>query len=821
MFSKKPTPILSLLISIILSTAPLNAQQEKAPAPATPAQPAKDAPQKEPAFTVDTLLAADSYKVYGEVRNVGQVVRSANVADVLEPIMKLAGPPKEFKSMVRFANAHADSLESCRLVFAAWPVRPKLPQFLFAIEFASPEEAGKFEAPLRDFLPTVLPPPTPTPTPKADPVPPAAATSAQPATTPPSAAQPAQAPAVVKPATTAVKETESKPAPPFVIKQSGSLVLVSDTAFTFKSLRPPDSKLLAEDENFRQARDRFASDPIFVFFNVALEDKPLTAAVGGPEAKTAETEMADDSKPDTDEESDDSAAAEVMVSTEAPEPPPPAVSTGATAPTELTSTVIIADNGSTVPGTTVMAGPDPAYFVLMGALFGGEPKWPEAVSAAISFEGDTYVVHVLVENGLNARGVIIPFVPQVVSGPALTLESPSILPSDTEFLVAASLDAPQIYEGLVKTVNDQNARFQKTSRGRAPQVAPEAPFASLEKKLGVKIKEELLPVLGNELAVSVPVNLLGEIPGIQSGPPRNDKKTDGSQPDAKTKPSPVVVISLKDKEAARTLVPKIIDGLGFKGASMLAQSEKRDDTEIVSYAGAFAYAFVGNFLVLAADVAAIRHVTDSYLNHQTLASDTNFRNFTRWQPRQVLGQIYVSPALMNYRAYADEPTALISDKLREFLLKLSPMAEPVTYSVSNEGSGPLHQLHVPKNLLLMAVASASDESNQSPLMRNEGIARTSLALIAGAEERYRADHGKGKYATLDQLIELGFVHKEMWQDNGYRIELTINGVKFEATAMPIEYGKTGRLSYFVDESAVVRGADRGGAPATVADRQVQ
>ena len=39
--------------------------------------------------------------------------------------------------------------------------------------------------------------------------------------------------------------------------------------------------------------------------------------------------------------------------------------------------------------------------------------------------------------------------------------------------------------------------------------------------------------------------------------------------------------------------------------------------------------------------------------------------------------------------------------------------------------------------------------------------------------------------------------------------------------MPIEYGKTGKMSFFVDESGVLRGADNGGGAATVADKPMQ
>ena len=74
----------------------------------------------------------------------------------------------------------------------------------------------------------------------------------------------------------------------------------------------------------------------------------------------------------------------------------------------------------------------------------------------------------------------------------------------------------------------------------------------------------------------------------------------------------------------------MVEALGFKGANAFANTERKDDTELVSYANFFAYAFIGNFLVISSDAAATRHVVDSYLKHDTLASDSNFRSYTRW-----------------------------------------------------------------------------------------------------------------------------------------------------------------------------------------------
>jgi hypothetical protein len=164
----------------------------------------------------------------------------------------------------------------------------------------------------------------------------------------------------------------------------------------------------------------------------------------------------------------------------------------------------------------------------------------------------------------------------------------------------------------------------------------------------------------------------------------------------------------------RKLLPRIVESLAFKGANAFAQTERREDTELVTYASALSYAFIGDFLVLSPDAATTKHIVDSYLKGETLASDLHFKNYTRWQPRQVQGQVYISPALMeSYRKWVNEPSAAaqIDEQTRTFLARLSIVAQPVTYSLSNEGFGPLHELHVPKNLVLMFVAGVSGAVN--------------------------------------------------------------------------------------------------------------
>jgi hypothetical protein len=222
-----------------------------------------------------------------------------------------------------------------------------------------------------------------------------------------------------------------------------------------------------------------------------------------------------------------------------------------------------------------------------------------------------------------------------------------------------------------------------------------------------------------------------------------------------------------------------------------------------------------------ADPTTTRYVVDSYLKRETLASDTHFKNFTRWQPKPMHGQIYVSPALMeSYKTWVQQPSSRVSDQTRAILTRLTEVAQPITYSLSNEGLGPLHELHLPKNLVLMAVTGISGEANPPPSLVNERRAMGMLHSIASAQHQFKDAKGNGSFGTLEQLVEAELISEETLKPSGYKLELTVTGDQFEATAVPLEYGKSGTMSYFIDQAFQLRGGDKNGAAATSSDPPV-
>src|SRR5215467_2605616 len=98
----------ALLLFFTILATPTVAQKRQTPAKPQP----KAAPAPAPAPTFDNMLPADEYVIYAEARDAGQVIRSSTLNDLLEPILGFTGPPKEFKSVVEWINAHAEQVMS-------------------------------------------------------------------------------------------------------------------------------------------------------------------------------------------------------------------------------------------------------------------------------------------------------------------------------------------------------------------------------------------------------------------------------------------------------------------------------------------------------------------------------------------------------------------------------------------------------------------------------------------------------------------------------------------------------------------------------------
>jgi hypothetical protein len=729
----------------------------------------------------DTLLSADSYQLYGEVRMVGQQARLGGLLELLEPFRLFGSEPEELRKISKFVITNADALGSSRLFFASLPARSKLPQLVIGVEMPSPEEAAKFEPRLTKFMTGLVTPPPPPP-PPANPS--KAGDRAQ--TAPDKGEKPAE------------------PQPNFFVKRQGSLLILSDKNFTFSDLRPKKSVLLSEDTSFRLARDRFQSEALFLYINIALTETQHPGQVSGEEVPTGQHGephvvtrqsvqsgepkygAASPAQVSTAPPSDNEAAIVMTVQ------PPPKAEGAPVATTQETSPSNQKENASSE-----------AVMRALGSLLDrGVTEWPQAAALAIGSDGDLLVVRALLLDAPGKQSHAVPFIPLLITGPALAPGFSNVLPDDTEIVIEASLDLPKIFNSAVSTAGRTSGDGDPRGRQANNEGLLRAQIAGIEKKYDFKV-DELLAAVGNEVVVSFPIKNLGitgTLPG--SGPPPS--------------PSVVLMISLKDRETVQKLLPRVLQAFGFGVPEGMLPSEGHEDVQVVSFGG-LSFGFIGDYLVYATDPKALNQIADSFTSHKTLSTNPDYKNSANWQPQQVLGQIYISKALMDgYRASAKSPLYQGDPEIRDLMGRYDFAGEPISYALVGDGTGMLHEAHIPRNLIAMSIASMAVTSR--PSVSNQAMAIYALTSIQSAESRYKEAKGQGSFAPLDVLVREKMLSKYDLERVGYRIDLTASGERFEATAVPTEYGKSGFISFFVDESGVLRAGDHAGQRATVADK---
>ena len=111
---------------------------------------------------------------------------------------------------------------------------------------------------------------------------------------------------------------------------------------------------------------------------------------------------------------------------------------------------------------------------------------------------------------------------------------------------------------------------------------------------------------------------------------------------------------------------------------------------------------------------------------------------------------------------------------------------------------------------------------------NEGAAMASLRTISAAEEDYYSK--RHVYGTLTDLSDAQLIEPNLATGvrSGYKFSIRVSGYSvknsvpdFEATAAPIDYGKSGRRSFLIDETGVIRAADIQGRQASRSVRPLE
>ena len=768
-------------------------------------------PQDERTF--EEMIGADTYGAYVELRRVGTLAQASELKTAIAGL-KLFGEAetKPVTDLVDFVAANYEPLAEARFVMLFMSARPRVPVAISALEFPTARDAAAFEPKYRQFADEQLNGykakyQTPKPAPGRK----------------------------VSELERARQKAEAKQlaALDYTMRRVGRVIIASEKGLSLKRLRGEESApSLADSSRFQNARTRFSSDSFFVYVDTGVMTHGYTRMASEAEAGNAggradavavggvgEPEIAVVAPPDTP-------VLEAATVAEAATPEPEGEGEG---PTEeerkAFDAAMAAEAEANKPSEEQRA--VMGMSSVMRGLWGGMPRMPGAFALGARLDDGALVLRLAVENSNDGRVSVIPFFPNFIAGPPVTAEAAEVAPADADIFFTTSLDWEQVYTSTLGSAALNTALAAPATRdgdeggGEGEEepkpLKPEETVAAAEKLFGFKFKEDLIPALGNEIAFSMPFDS-GDLFGrsYRRGPKKEEEKPKESEAGA------VVIVSLNDPEKIRKILPRVLVALGFVPfGDRASQAERREGFEI-NPAGGFAYSIIDRHLVVSEEVSAVRHVIDSYAARRTLAFTDSYRDATAWQAPQKLVQAFVSEALM--RSAAEETKRRSGDStdplVQALLVQLETPPRPASLETTNEGDSVVHEIRVPVSMLQSYALSAAVAMRDQPVISGEASATYALYEVETAETTYKVEKKKGRYATLEELVAEKILDKSFAEHIGYRVEINAAGEKFEVTATPKEYGKTGRRSFFIDETGTMRAADHKGKPATASDPPV-
>lgn len=113
----------------------------------------------------------------------------------------------------------------------------------------------------------------------------------------------------------------------------------------------------------------------------------------------------------------------------------------------------------------------------------------------------------------------------------------------------------------------------------------------------------------------------------------------------------------------------------------------------------------------------------------------------------------------------------------------------------------------------------------NPRTFNERFIVRAMVEIVGAQATYQATYGNGNFGSFADLERASFIDSALASGSKYGYTFVMSSTaysagassRFNVTATPQRYAKTGRRSFYQDESGEVRGGDKNGDLATSAD----
>ncbi|HEY7545024.1 MAG TPA: hypothetical protein VID27_09090, partial [Blastocatellia bacterium] len=206
-----------------------------------------------------------------------------------------------------------------------------------------------------------------------------------------------------------------------------------------------------------------------------------------------------------------------------------------------------------------------------------------------------------------------------------------------------------------------------------------------EASLGFSIKNDLLPTLGSELAIT--------ISGL------NDLFSANARAARPPAPRFLLLIGLRNPAGFEKLLGQILNPRG-RAARPLAHLAYRGAT--IRYRKDLAYAITGGYFIAGGNTESIKRALDARYSGASLASSAQFRA-TMGGPRQAMMQMFISGAMAGLYSQISQAAA----KGAPAAPTLAQSKQPLGFVMTPDQDGMMIDMHAPAGLTIAGLSSAA------------------------------------------------------------------------------------------------------------------
>jgi hypothetical protein len=362
-------------------------------------------------------------------------------------------------------------------------------------------------------------------------------------------------------------------------------------------------------------------------------------------------------------------------------------------------------------------------------VLAGLGSGPYAIAMGGSLQGDAVTVRALMLfNSKQGKSSLLGLFGSVTSATQMGQSVAANFASpDADIFIDLMLDWDKLYDSI-QSVFGMIAGAQSNGSYQADQDL----FAMAEASFGFSIKNDLIPTLGNELALSISgfegfLTRSISQPGIRKAVAAQKMST----------PRFMLMVALKDPAKFEKLIARLVSQTG---SQPLARVTYRNAT--ISYSKSVAYAVTDNFFMIGGSLNDIRRAMDAHALGASLATTADFRAAVG-PPRQTMMQAYISSNLSNklYESVLAE-AAKSNPALKELAPKTAQMRSPIGLAMLPDSDGLMIEMRVPTSLTFMALAYLATGKNEANSVTYSEPPGLGIPTPTGPSTRTRTSDGR-------------------------------------------------------------------------------